>query len=180
MNPSEQQIRGLLPHIRYEIEAFLLEPDFDRDNESLRESVLFRRMAHARSLYSFFTVSSEKRRDDDGLAEDYGFPAAAIYEDGVAPELLRRFNKDLFHITYTRLQRTAANKRWPIEELLNPIAARALQFVDHIVREAARLGIDGNEINCWRDLPSKIHSDVPLTQQTSNTTSTSCKLDPST
>ena len=57
-------------------------------------------MAHARALYDFFETPAAKRKQDDAVSEDFGFPARRIER----PEDDRnRLNKQLFHLTYSRL-----------------------------------------------------------------------------
>jgi len=127
MHPTPEQIRQALPHIRYEIESFLQTPAHDFHNEALQESVYFRKMAHCRALYHFFRKplserqDRRKRVDDDVLSEDYGFQAKDVYGEDSAT-LLNRFNKDLLHLTYARLDRTPETKPWPMDELFLPLS----------------------------------------------------------
>ena len=172
MNPTLPQVIGILPHVRYEIESLLQTPNHDEMNTALVESVQFRRMAHARVLFDFFTKSRsapKKERllsDDDVVSEDFGFPAEPLYGPEPKP-LLDRFNKDLFHLTYSRLTRTAEVKPWPREKLLPPVEAQARKFIEHIL-QASNLSIPEDELGKWRELKEADRRKLPLRQNTSN------------
>ena len=84
MNPTQEQIVQALPHVRYEVASLLQTPAYDLSNKTLAESVYFRKMAHCRALYTFFTRPVVKRQkldpnDDDVVSEDHGFQAEALY-----------------------------------------------------------------------------------------------------
>src|SRR5438067_10969756 len=172
MQPTPEQIRHALPHVRYEIEGLLQTPQFDSRNKTLEESVYFRKMAHCRVLYHFFRKSLSERQDrrnkvdDDVLAEDYGFPAKDVYGQSSAT-LLSRFNKDLFHLTYTRLERTRETKPWPMDRLFPPVEQRAREFIEHILSLEPDK-IDQVEQARWRALTNNVHLKIPLQQSTSN------------
>lgn len=171
MKPTGQQIIEALPHVRYEIESLLLTPKHDPSYSALVESVEFRKMAHARVLYSFFTRPQSKRRendpnDDDVLSEDYAFPAEPLY--GLDPRvLLDRFKKDLFHLTYARLRRIPQTKRWPREELLPPVEKQSRKSIEHILQSATIL-VDDTERGSWQQLKDDDACERPLQQHTSN------------
>jgi hypothetical protein len=166
MKPTTQQIVGALPHLRYEIESLLLTPTHDPSIEELVESVHFRRMAAARLLYTFFTRPTSKRDDDDVLCEDFGFLAEPLYGSDPKP-LLERFNKDLFHLTYTRLGRTRETKRWPLEKLLPPVEVQCRKFIDYIL-QTKTISINEGERRCWLKLKRDAACKFPLQQHTSN------------
>jgi len=147
MKPTPEQIKGALPHVDYEIEGLLLTPKYDESDKALEESVYFRKMAHCPVLHDFFTTSGLDRRDDDILCEDFGFPAQALYGND-AKSLLARFNKDLFHLTYARLERTPATKPWPMGLLFPPVCKRSHMFIAHVLKSPS-LRIADAEMKCW-------------------------------
>lgn len=90
----------------------------------------FTRMGHARLLYAFFETPSSKRgRDDDVLAEDFGFPASRI---NLAEDDRLRLNKDLFHLTYSRLRHTPQTKPWP-SSIISCLYEPCVAFIEHIL-----------------------------------------------
>ena len=169
MKPTPDQIAQALEHVRYEIESFLQTPDYCRSNKALEESVYFRKMAHCRVLYDFFTTKEEDRnqRNDDIVSEDFCFQAQELYGDKPR-ELLDRFNKHLFHLTYDRLNRTPDTKAWPMDLLFPPVAQRSREFIYHILRNSA-LGVSA-ELTLWTELKAAVAAQPPspLQQNTSN------------
>jgi hypothetical protein len=169
MKPTIDQITQALEHVRYEIESFLQTPDYCCSNKALEESVYFRKMAHCRVLYDFFTTKAEGRNqsNDDMVSEDFCFKAKELYGDKPR-ELLNRFNKDLFHLTYDRLKRTLDTKPWPIDLLFPPVARRSIEFIDHIIKNCA-LGVS-EELARWTELKAVVAAQPPppLRQDTSN------------
>jgi len=172
MQPTSEQIRQALPHVRYEIESLLQTPEYDQRNKALEESVYFRKMAHCRALYHFFRKRASERQDrgnmvdDDVVAEDYGFPSKDVYGKESAA-LLSRFNKDLLHLTYTRLERTGETKPWPMDRLFPPVAQRAREVIDHILLLEPH-SIDQAERTRWHGLRNDLRVKIPLQQNTSN------------
>ena len=80
MNPTPEQIAQALPHVLYEIESLFLGPKYNVANKELAESVEFRRMAHGRALYTFFTKAKRtQEKDDDVLCGDFGFPSTKYF-----------------------------------------------------------------------------------------------------
>ena len=172
MQPTSEQIRQALSHVRYEIESLLQTPEYDASNKALEESVYFRKMAHCRALYHSFRKRASERQDkgnlvdDDVIAEDYSFPAKDVYGK-YSSALLSRFNKDLLHLTYTRLQRTRETKPWPMDRLFPPVAQRAQEFIDHIL-SLEPTKIDEAERKKWFALKKDVRVKIPLQQNTSN------------
>jgi len=166
MKPTSQQVIEALPHVRYEVESLLLTPAHDSSNEALVESVYFRKMAHGRVLYTFFSTPPSKRDSDDVVSDDYGFKAEELYGVDRA-ELLKRFNKDLFHLTYTRLERTHDTKCWPMDSLLPPIARQSRRFIDHVLQNNA-IAVSEPERELWRALKLADVKGLRLQQNTSN------------
>jgi hypothetical protein len=155
--------------VQYEIESLLLTPDYDQSNKALQESVYFRKMAHCRALYAFFTKAASARqgpKDDDIVSEDFGFSARPLYGNDSA-HLLARFNKDLFHLTYSRLERTPTTKPWPMDRLFPPVSERSQEFVAHILASRGPTLRDA-ERALWARLSAGQSLQAPLQQNTSN------------
>jgi hypothetical protein len=172
MKPTPDQIAQALQHVFYEIQSFLQTPEYDHSNKALEESVYFRKMAHCRVLYDFFTTKADDRNgsNDDIVSEDFGFPIPTKELYGDKPrELLDRFNKDLFHLTYDRLKRTPKTKPWPMDCLFPPVAQRSREFIDHILTRCT-IAVSEAEIKLWSDLKAAVAAQPPppLQQNTSN------------
>src|SRR5436190_3471745 len=165
--PTRAEIIGALSHIRYEIEALLQTPRHDPDDESIVETVYFRKMAHARALRTFFATPISRRDKDDALSEDYLFPAAPLYNADVARRLLDRFNKDLFHVSYSRVRRTPVEKAWPMKDFLPPVIDRCKKFITHLL-ELPWPDVPAEELQRWRDMQEVRFVFRNLAQSTSN------------
>jgi len=100
---------------------------------------------------TFFTTPISRRYKDDALSEDYLFVAAPLYKADVAQKLLDRFNKDLFHISYSRVRRTPVDKAWPMKDLLPPIIDRSKEFITHLLA-LPWPDISADELQRWRDM----------------------------
>lgn len=172
MEPTPKQISLALPHIRYEIESFLLTPSYDKSNKALEESVYFRKMAHCRALYHFFKKKLEDRKDsknrldDDVLSKDFGFSSQDAY-GAKSDELSKRFNKDLMHLTYDRLNRNAGTKAWPMDELFPPVANLAKKFIDHILTQYTG-DLPEAERELWEKLKADVNNATALQHSASN------------
>jgi hypothetical protein len=145
-SPSKQQIADILPHLRYEIEQSFVVPAHDQNDWHIRESVFLAMLVHARLLLDFFEHSP--RAHDDVLCADFGFPAAPV---PLSSDDRLRLNKDIAHLTYSRLRHTPATKPWPWEAILAPLRERAAAFVLHIVSSPPQGGTD-QELAQWRTL----------------------------
>lgn len=167
MNYTQEQRAAALEHVRYEIQALLQTPAHNPKDESIVETIYFRKMAHARALHGFFTTPIANRHKDDVLSEDYGFAAKPIYSDADEERFLDRYNKDLLHISYTRLGRIAATKPWPISDMILPIKSRCLDFIPHVVA-LSWPSIPREEREKWRVLIPNAEAGIPLQQHTSN------------
>jgi hypothetical protein len=126
--PSAEQKKSILNALWYEIVFTFGIPPHNPTDYCQWETVNFTRMGHARVLYTFFETPLAKRHDDDVLSEDYGFAASKIDR----PEEDRtRLNKDLFHLTYSRLRHTHETQPWPAT-ILSSIQDRCISFMEHI------------------------------------------------
>jgi hypothetical protein len=117
MTPSVDQRSEILSHVRYEIEHCFFVPAHNQNDGHVRESVYLAMLIHARNLLDFFEPT--ERWQDDVLCSDFGFPPAVVPID---PKERKRFNKDLLHLTYSRLRHTPDTKPWPVLAILQPLA----------------------------------------------------------
>jgi hypothetical protein len=144
--PSQQQIADILPHLRYEIEQIFVVPAHDQSDWRARESVFLAMLVHARLLLDFFEHTS--RGHDDVLCADFGFLPAPVPQS-TGDRL--RLNKDIAHLTYSRLRHTPATKSWPLEDILRPIRDRAAAFASHIISNPPAHST-AEELARWRGL----------------------------
>jgi hypothetical protein len=144
--PTNAQRAGILPHIRYEIEQCFIIPKHHEDDWHLKESVFLAILIHARVLLAFF--ESTDRRLDDVLCSDFGFPTSPV---PIPTDDRKRFNKDIAHLTYSRLRHTPATKPWPVLEILRPLRERSVAFMAHVIAHPPR-GAAADELNFWRAL----------------------------
>jgi len=146
MKPSEEQKAEILSHVRYEIAQCFVIPRHDQNDGHIRESVYLAMLIHARNLLNFF--ESAKRKDDDVLCSDFGFPTRSVEID---PKERKRFNKDMVHLTYSRLRHTPDSKPWPVLAILQPLVVRAVEFMTHVVSHPP-VGADTLELKEWNQL----------------------------
>jgi len=148
--PSQQQIADMLPDLRYEIDQIFVVPDHDENDWRIRESVFLAMLVHARLLLDFFEHTSRER--DDVLCADFNFPSAPV---PLSSKDRLRLNKDIAHLTYSRLRHTPATKTWPWEDILHPIRERAVAFLLHIITNPPQHGA-AEELARWKALHDKI------------------------
>jgi hypothetical protein len=148
--PSQQQIADILPHLRYEIYQIFVVPDHDQSDWRIRESVFLAMLVHARLLLDFFEHASRDR--DDVLCADFGFQPTPV---PLSSSDRLRLNKDIAHLTYSRLRHTRATKTWPLEDIFRPIRQRAAAFVSHIISNPPRDGT-AEELAQWKGLNETI------------------------
>jgi hypothetical protein len=152
--PTRQQIINVFNNsMFYEILFTFGVPVHDPNDYCNWEAINFNRMAHARLLYDFMEQPIAQRYKDNVLAEDFGFPTAAIH----LPDADRkRLNKDLMHFTYDRLRHTPATKPWPstiLASLHDPI----VRFMQHVDSQAD-LFPRTTDLEGWRSLIGAMQS----------------------
>jgi hypothetical protein len=145
-NPTDNDCARILSHIRYEIGSCLLIPKKRETDWHVDESVFLPILIHARILVDFFETTT--RHKDDVLCSDFGFPASKL---SIKDDDRKRFNKDLAHLTYSRLGHTSATKPWPISETLRPLRERCVAFVEHVNSHPPRAAEEA-ELAHWRNL----------------------------
>ena len=144
--PSNTDRAQILSHVRYEIEQCFIIPAHHQDDWHLKESVFLPILIHARILLTFF--ESNDRRKDDVLCSDFGFPSRPV---PISPEAWLRFNKDMVHLTYSRLRHTPESKPWPVGEILRPLLKRTIEFMTHVVSHPP-VGAGPKELVEWNTL----------------------------
>jgi len=144
--PTSTELVAILPHIRYEIEQCFCVPKHDPNDPHIQESVFLAILIHARLLVDFFETASSKH--DDVLSSHFGYAASTIPMQ--ADDQLR-LNKDIAHLTYSRLRHTPATKPWPIGAILLSLRPTVVKFIRHIL-DHPPAGTDGAELEAWRRL----------------------------
>lgn len=156
-NPTTDEVAGALPHVAYEVKQTLgllqnLNSCTDGYTKNARLEAL---LLHARVLLDFFEHT--RREKDNVLATAYGYPASEIkIDDG----LRNRLNKDLAHLTYSRLQRQGAETNWDLGSLLKPILVRFSEFADHVVETKLNM-LPAAEQTRWRVLAATLKRPNP-------------------
>lgn len=155
-NPDDCQKRQVLHDaVFYEILFTFGVSPHDETDYCAWEHVNYSRMGHARVLYAFFETSIVQREKirkrnkdyDDVVAEDFGFCARKIPR----PEGERlRLNKDLFHLTYSRLRHTPSTKAWP-DSILANLHGTCVEFIRHLLSNGLGLGTPTDFIK-WKQL----------------------------
>ncbi len=146
--PSKEQIAGMLKHVYYEIDQILCIPKHDPEDKRILESVYFALQVHGRVLLDFFQNDAANRQRDDVVCSDFRFDARPV---DVGDDNEERLNKDLVHLTYSRLRHKPETQRWPVWEFIVPLRNRAAEFISHIVRNPPE-GTPPDEIEDWKAL----------------------------
>lgn len=149
--PTEEQLREVFDNsMLYEILFTFGVPSHHPADYAQWEFINYTRLAHARVLYGFLQTPRSKRRDDDVLAEDFGF---ACQPDILLGSDRERLNKDLFHFTYRRLRHTPATqtKPWPPTILAN-LHEPTLKFMRFIRDERADIFKSPHKSEMWSEL----------------------------
>ena len=120
----------------YEIIFALGVSDHDASDYCAWEHLNFSRMGHARGLIYFFECSEDRRRS----ARRSPYLRISVF----LPVLIRlsledrdRLNKDLFHLSSSRLRHSAVSKPWP-HTILNRVHERCVEFVQFLLSPELR------------------------------------------
>jgi hypothetical protein len=160
--PTAQQVIDVFRNsLAYEIMyTFGVPATFDETDYFSWEQVNFARMGHARVLYAFLMTPATQRNasNDDVVSEDFGFPAQKI---SLPDDDKDRLNKDVMHLTYSRLRHTPESKPWSdsiLACLVNPVLA----FMEH-VKDRSQLFADGlASHDLWLAIIGLLRSDREL------------------
>jgi hypothetical protein len=139
-SPTEEQKRAILRHVFYEIEQLLQASWMRTDDACVGNALLESILVHVRTLCDFYESSRRSTRrsqgnqrveQDDVLVTDFGFAAQKM---SIPPDDRERLNKDLAHLTYSRLERRAlGSKWWNYKLVVDPILVRSSEFVRHLL-----------------------------------------------
>jgi hypothetical protein len=122
-----------ISHIAYEIQIFhyayisYSQPNVNK-NDLLRSIFIEAFVLHARNLYDFFYRRKNKTpRDDDVIVEDFlSNKNMKIFKKNRTNKTemdrvfsITRANKEIAHLSYYRLRKTAKTKQWKIPKIYN-------------------------------------------------------------
>jgi hypothetical protein len=179
--PSPDDLKKAIEdHIHYEIQQLIVAlktlPQID---STMLESALI----HVRILRHFFEKKKRSRRkrnddkdeQDDVLSKDYEFPASPIKWPIDIEEYGTRLNKDLAHLTYSRV----AHKDWPVSDIALPVLQRCEDFAKYLISE--HLQTKYHELpelhDKWRRLQGEITSAVQRLEGTHYSAATPCSVE---
>jgi hypothetical protein len=180
--PADSQLLNILPHIHHEIcqvtEALWASAAIRNDMTSnscpaqleyaLWESCLI----HVRILLDFFEF--EKRRTrydremDDVLSGDFGFQAQKVE---ITSHYRDRINKDLAHLTYSKVDRTFDESLLPIAKILFPLLQRCAVFCEYLLSSSLMDNVP-QYLLAWETLLARINSLIELINQNNSQTGT--------
>lgn len=138
--PSEYTLKKASEHIYYEAwmlfetAAMLMQPHSQRDTNILLDAFA----VHTRNLFEFLypkeglARKKKQPKDSDILVTDY-IVKKRYYRDNRPSKkelefVLRKANKQVSHLTYTRNRYTANNKPWPFVQITNNIHQALVTF----------------------------------------------------
>ena len=133
--PMVEEITTALDHVFYEIQQLTLIADKATSERPLNNAIVESRLLHVRNLLNFFEHSPTPK--DDVLSTHYGFPASRI---DVETQDRERLNKDLAHLTYSRTQRSEADKVWPHGRAVLPVLTRCRSFAEYVLKTRTTYG----------------------------------------
>jgi hypothetical protein len=128
--PTDTQIDKAIHHVLYEFNMLLFSylslnkfPKKMDDNEKNQFNCLLECfLVHFRAIYFFFFI---QRIKDDVVATDYQIKK---FENGLSNESTQLINKNLAHLTYSRLEKP----NWPYQTMTKEITPFILNFLEKI------------------------------------------------
>ncbi len=137
-NPTPEHKEKILDAVFYEIEQLLFACSYKSGIINVDNALLESTLLHSRSLLDFYEKSKRRTRRkgnqkvelDDVLATDFNFYARKIQ---IPPQDRDRLNKDLAHLTYSRVDRSQNDKWWDYKQVVFPILHRSREFLDHLI-----------------------------------------------
>jgi len=140
-----EELRGVANHLRYEVDMLqssargIASGVFGGKN-TVANAMLEVFVLHVRSVVDFLYPRGRHIKDDDVLASDF-FDSAErwckIRDKHIAKELRESLNdtrdradKEMAHLTYSRLKVTPAEKGWPYIKIANEARKAIKVFID--------------------------------------------------
>jgi len=133
--PTAEQVTRALDHVFYEIQQLTLMDGKTSTDLSLNNAILESLLLHVRNLLDFFEHSGMP--NDDVLSAHCRFPGSVITIDKQSRE---RLNKDLAHLTYSRTQRSPADRKWRRDQAVLPLLTRCRSFAEWVIENRTRYG----------------------------------------
>jgi len=128
MEPTQQQKADVLEHVRYEIGGLFPQVRVNPSDVYMSNIVLEAFLLHVRALIGFF--ESKSRWKDSVIPADFGFCQREV---PIPDDIETRLNKDLAHITYSRLhQKTTPDKRWNFRSIIPCLLPIWIELAEHI------------------------------------------------
>lgn len=150
--PADNDKRDILPHLRYEIHFVIFPEAREEKHLDKLDSLWLSYMVHARLLFDFFELT-RKTKADDVSCSDFGFHPSSI---DISDEDRIRFNKDMMHLTYSRLRHDQESKPWPIDKIYPALKARCMEFAQYICKDYKN--IEPDELLRWKKLEANIYT----------------------
>jgi hypothetical protein len=147
---SMGELKGVSNHLRYEVNMLLssatgLASGVFGEKNTVANALLEAFVLHLRTIMDFLYPRGRRVKDDDVLASDF-FDSAVqwckIRDKQVGKELRRslenardRADKEMAHLTYSRLKVTSAEKGWPYIKIANEVRKAIRVFIDNVPKE---------------------------------------------
>jgi hypothetical protein len=125
-----------LHHVLYEIERLTAcGPQLTDTRLDVRRSIIESRLLHTRCLNDFFKHTQSWRDqmgNDDVIASDFGYDPEATSDKTlpISPDMVRKINKFLSHVTYSRADE---QPEWDFPETWNPLMTQSVKFLEHLL-----------------------------------------------
>jgi hypothetical protein len=130
-------------------------------NLQLSSHYLIAVIIHSRCLYEFFYIDkrTSSRRGDDALAAHF-FSAPGRWEalrprlTNASLQFFRRANKEVLHLTYSRLALTDLTRKWNLKAIVGDILNAALVFAENADSSKLHKNVT-NDLVLWKDRLNK-------------------------
>ena len=152
---SVEELKGVSNHLRYEVDMLLssakgIASGVFGGGNTVANAMLEAFVLHLRTVTDFLYPRGRHVKDDDVLASDF-FDSAVqwckIRDKQIGKELREslesardRADKEMAHLTYSRLKVTLAEKGWPYVKIANDAWEAIKVFINNVPKE--KLGSD--------------------------------------
>ena len=166
--PTSVQLKSGLEHIHYEMNQLtqLIDLPLESYSTIIKNALVESTLIHVRVLLDFFqkTKRIEFRGEemDDILSMDYGFEPTTI------PISKGRLNKNLVHLTYSRVASLQAEQQWFHDECIMPILLYSKQFANHLILNYLPVNFS-EQLEKWQILFNKLNSTNAATPEVRST-----------